>query len=245
MVSTSDHTVHSYDEDLRGLTNLILQMGGLVESQIAASIEAVRLRDSDLSNRIIDDDAKIDELELEVERKVTRLLALRQPMAVDLRFVIGTLRMAGDLERMGDLAANIAKRTIALAQTREITSLWVIPSMGQRVQGMVKEVLDAFVEQNLEKAREVWISDRAVDQMYTGLFRQLLTYMMEDPRNITPCTHLLFVAKNLERIADHATNMAEVICFGITGQRDILGERPKADDSSTFAGREPADEHGG
>jgi len=233
----TQHTVHAYDQELRNLTNLVLQMGGLVETQIAAAIAAVSTRDSESAQKIVDRDQEIDDLEGEVERLVTRLLALRQPMAIDLRGIIAALRMAGDLERMGDLAANIAKRSIALAQSREIISLWVIPSMAERVQRMVKEVLDAFVEQDLDKAQAVWASDREVDQMYNGLFRQLLTYMMEDARNITPCTHLLFVAKNLERIADHATNMAEIICFRISGERS-LGERPKADDTATFAGRE-------
>jgi phosphate transport system protein len=231
-----EHIVHSYDEELRQLTNLVLQMGGQVESQIAAAVAAMIARDSDRSQTIIGDDERIDELEFEVERLATKLLALRQPMAEDLRAIIGAMRVAGDLERMGDLAANIAKRSIALAQSREIASLWVIPRMAERVQAMVKEVLDAYVERDLAKAKHVWGSDREVDEMYNSLFRQLLTYMFEDPRNITACTHLLFVAKNLERIGDHATNMAEMVSYRLTGERE-LGERPKADDTSTFAGR--------
>jgi phosphate transport system protein len=232
----SDHIVQSYDDDLRHLTNLVLQMGGLVESQVAAATAVVTDRESDVARKIIADDAQIDDLELEVEKQVTKLLALRQPMAVDLRGVLGALRMAADLERMGDLAANIAKRSIALAQTREIESVWMIPSMATLVKSMIKEVLDSYVEDDLEKAQHVWKIDHEVDETYNGLFRQLLTYMMEDPRNITACTHLLFVAKNLERIADHATNMAEIINFRQTGER-IPGERPKADDTAMFAGQ--------
>lgn len=237
----AEHTVHAYDDELRRMTNLVLQMGGLVESQIAAATIAVSRRDSEAAQKIVENDAQIDEIEHEVELLVTKLLALRQPMAIDLRGIIGALRIAGDLERMGDLAANIAKRSIALAQTREIESLWMIPRMAGLVQSMVKEVLDAYVEDDLDKARHVWETDHEVDEMYNSLFRQLLTYMMEDPRNITACTHLLFAAKNLERIADHATNMAEIISYRQTGEYSMR-ERPKGDDTATFAGKAvPAD----
>ena len=234
-MAEAEHTVQSYDDEFKQLADLVLRMGGMVENQIALATRAIVARDSDVGQRAIDGDAGIDALEREVERLATRMLALRQPMAIDLRGIIGALRVAGDLERMGDLAANIAKRAIALARTREIESLWVIPGMAARVQAMVKEVLDAYVEEDVAKAERVWQSDHEVDEIYNGLFRQLLTYMMEDPRNITPCTHLLFVAKNLERIADHATNVSEVIRFRETGERDI-GERPKSDDTATFAG---------
>ena len=233
----SDHTVQSYDDELRQLNNLVLRMGGMVESQVAAATRAMTARDSDAGQHVIDGDAEIDALEREVERLVVRMLALRQPMAIDLRGILGALRVAGDLERMGDLAANIAKRSIALAQTREIESFWVIPNMSARVQTMVKDVLDAYVEDDVAKAERVWQSDHEVDEIYNGLFRQLLTYMMEDPRNITPCTHLLFAAKNLERIADHATNVSETIRFRETGEH-AERERPKSDDTATFAGGE-------
>ena len=238
-MAEAEHTVQSYDEELKQLANLVLQMGGLVENQIASATRAMTARDSDVAQHTIDGDAQIDALEREVERLATKMLALRQPMAIDLRGIIGALRVAGDLERMGDLAANIAKRSIALAQTRELDSLWVIPSMAVRVQAMVKEVLDAYVEEDVVKAERVWQGDHEIDEIYNGLFRQLLTYMMEDPRNITPCTHLLFVAKNLERIADHATNISEVIRFRETGERNI-GKRPKSDDTATFAGDDEA-----
>ena len=231
----ADHTVHSYDEELRQINNLVLRMGGMVESQVAAATRAMTARDSDAGQRVINGDAEIDALEREVERLAVRMLALRQPMAIDLRGILGALRVAGDLERMGDLAANIAKRSIALAQTREIGSLWAIPSMSARVQAMVKDVLDAYVDDDVAKAERVWRSDHEVDEIYNGLFRQLLTYMMEDPRNITPCTHLLFAAKNLERIADHATNVSETIRYRETGEH-AEHERPKSDDTATFAG---------
>lgn len=230
-----EHTVRSYDEELRLLTNTILQMGGLVENQIAASVHCITEHDSVAAERIIEADKPIDELELEVERLATRLLALRQPMAGDLRRVVGALRVASDLERMGDLSANIAKRTIALSRVREIPSLWMIPRMAEVVQQMAKTVLDAYVDNDLQKAESVWVRDEEVDEIYNSLFRQLLTYMFEDPRNITAATHLMFVAKNLERIADHTTNMAEVITYQQTGER-LNGERPKADQTSTYAG---------
>lgn len=231
----ADHTVQSYDEEIRQINNLVLRMGGMVESQVAAATRAMTARDSDAGQRVIDGDAEIDALEREVERLAVRMLALRQPMAIDLRGILGALRVAGDLERMGDLAANIAKRSIALAQTRDIESLWAIPSMSARVQAMVKDVLDAYVEDDVAKAERVWQSDHEVDELYNGLFRQLLTHMMEDPRNITPCTHLLFAAKNLERIADHATNVSETIRYRETGEH-AERERPKSDDTAMFAG---------
>ena len=237
MVET-EHTVQSYDAELGRLTDLVLRMGGLVENRIAAATRAMTTRDSEAGQRVIDGDVEIDALEREVERLATRLLALRQPMANDLRGILGALRVSGDLERMGDLAANIAKRSIALARARELESLRVLPGMASRVRAMVRDVLDAYVEQDVAKAERVWRSDHEVDEIYNGLFRQLLTYMMEDPRNITSCTHLLFAAKNLERIADHATNISEIVRFRETGER-AGRERPKSDDTATFAGGEP------
>jgi len=233
MEPSSTHTVRSYDDELTRLNNIILQMGGLVESQIAAAIDAMIQRDSAAAEKVMDQDRLIDDLEHEVERLVTRLLALRQPMATDLRLAIGALKLASDLERMGDLARNIAKRTVALSQMREAPSLWVIPRMAELVQAMVKGALDAYVERDEAKAESVWRRDTEVDEVYNSLFRQLLTYMFEDPRSITSCAHLMFVAKNLERIADHATNMAETIVFLVSGRR-VVAERPKADTTATI-----------
>lgn len=234
-MANAEHTVHAYDDELERLAGLVVRMGGMVESQIAAAVRAIAARDSEEARRVVDGDAAIDALEREVETLATTMLALRQPMADDLRGIVGALRVAGDLERMGDLAANIAKRSIALSQTRELESIRAIPDMSARVRTMVRDVLDAYVEQDAAKAERVWRSDREIDEIYNGLFRQLLTYMMEDPRNITPCAHLLFIAKNLERIADHATNVSESVLYRETGEREI-GERPKSDDTATFAG---------
>ena len=234
-MAEAEHTVQSYDEDLERLTSLVSRMGGLVESQIVRATRAMTTRDSDIARSVIARDAEIDAMERELESVAVTVLALRQPMAIDLRGIIGALRVAADLERMGDLAANIAKRSIALSQSREIGSLWLLPGMASRVRTMVTDVLDAYVQQDVAKAERVWQSDRDIDEMHNGLFRQLLTYMIEDPRNITPCMHLAFAAKNLERIADHATNVAEAVCFRQTGERD-MGERPKSDDTATFAG---------
>jgi len=233
----AEHTVASYDEELERLTRTLMRMGGLVESQVDKACTAIKERDSAAAEAVVFGDQEIDEMEDEVEQLVTRLLALRAPVAVDLRNVIAALKMSSDLERMGDLAANIAKRAIALSQIPPIRTLWLVPSMSVQVQEMVREVLDSYVENNLNKAVAVWHKDEKVDEMYNSLFRELLTYMFEDTRSITACTHLLFVAKNLERIADHATNMAENVNYVMTGHRDI-GERPKADTTSTFAGRE-------
>lgn len=232
-----EHTVRSYDEELRRLANTISQMGGLVENQIAGAIECMVQRDSEAAERVIVADRTIDGIERDVEQSVTQMLALRQPMAGDLRRIVGALRVSSDLERMGDLAKNIAKRTIVLSQVREIPSLWLIPKMADVVQQMVKKVLDAYVNDDVALAEGVWAGDEEVDQIYNSLFRQLITHMFEDPRNITAATHLMFVAKNLERIADHATNMAEVITFQETGER-MLGDRPKADDTSAYGGPE-------
>jgi len=235
-----EHTVHAYDDELRQLTDTVLQMGGMVERQIGDTVAAMMERDSERLGRIIETDDSIDEFELAVERQVTKMLALRQPMAVDLRSVIGALRVASDLERMGDLAKNIAKRGIALSQAREIPSGWMIPNMAEKVRAMVEQVLDAYVDQDLEGAERVWHNDQDVDEMYNGLFRQLLTYMMEDARNITSCTHMLFAAKNLERIGDHATNIAEMINYRLTGDHRF-GDRPKADTTATFVACAPVE----
>ena len=162
---------------------------------------------------------------------------MRQPLAEDLRRVVGALKISADLERIGDYAANISKRAVALNQLPPARPAAGIPRMGKMVQQILKEVLDAYVEQDAEKALLVWRRDEEVDEMYTSLFRELLTYMMEDPRNITPCTHLLFMAKNIERIGDHATNIAETLYYQVTG-RPLTAERPKGD-TSAFTVIEP------
>ena len=231
------HTVKSFDEELKRLMNLISQMGGLVETQVQDCILSLAKRDSTIAERVIQGDLKIDGLEYDVNDLTVRMLALRQPLAEDLRRVVGALKISADLERIGDYAANISKRAVALNQLPPARPAAGIPRMGKMVQQILKEVLDAYVEQDAEKALLVWRRDEEVDEMYTSLFREWLTYMMEDPRNITPCTHLLFMAKNIERIGDHATNIAETLYYQVTG-RPLTAERPKGD-TSAFTVIEP------
>lgn len=230
---STEHTVKSYDEELRRVHKAVLKMGGLCESQFAAAIQAVANRDPEVAAEIVREDAKIDEIEIDVDHLSVRLLALRQPMAVDLREIIAALKISAAIERIGDYAANVAKRAIVLAESRPVRPANGIPRMGRLVQRMIKDVLDAYTQKDAAKAKAVWLRDAEVDDLYSSLFREVLTYMMEDPRNITACTHLLFIAKNIERIGDHATNMAEMIHFLITGAR-LDGDRPKGDDSSIF-----------
>ena len=229
----TDHIVKSYDEELNRMTGVIAQMGGLVEQQISASVAALVRRDTERAAEIVAIDRRIDMLEDEVEQLALRLLALRHPVAFDLRQVTTALKIASDLERMGDYAANVAKRTITLSKLEPIRPSFQIPRIAELVQGMVKDVLDAFVDRDVEKALSVWRRDEDVDTIYNSLFRELLTYMMEDPRHITPCTHMLFIAKNLERIGDHATNVAEQVNFLVRG-KTVEEERPKGD-MTTFS----------
>lgn len=225
---TAEHTVKSYDEELDRMNNAVLEMGGLVERQLAASIDSLVRRDGDLASQVIIDDRRVDALEAEIDQLALRILALRQPVAVDLRTITASLKIASDLERMGDYAANVAKRSIALDAIDPMRLTRAISRMAGTVQGMIKEVLDAFRDGDVERAMVVWRRDEEVDESYNSLFRELLTYMMEDPRRITPCAHLLFVAKNIERIGDHATNIAEIINYAVTGT-PVGEERPKGD----------------
>lgn len=231
------HIVRKYDDELETLSSEVLRMGGMAESLLAQSIDVVVKRDSELARKIIEKDQQIDALEAEIDAQCTRLLALRQPMAVDLRAILTALKLAGEIERIGDYAKNLAKRSLALNRTPPVAPVHGIPRLGAMVQGMIKDVLDAYANRDSALALEVWRRDAAVDQLYDSLFRELLTYMMEDVRTITPCTHLIFMAKNIERSGDHATNMAEMIYFLITGQR-LIEDRPKGDESWTYAGPE-------
>ncbi len=226
-----DHIVKSFDEELEKLDNVIAQMGGLAEAQLADSIEALVKRDSEKAARVAAADERIDELERKVDILAVRLLALRQPVADDLRIVISALKISGLLERIGDYAKNVAKRTIALSQTPPMGATQTVARMGGVVQEMVKHVLDAYIGRDSEKAEDVRRRDAEVDALHTSLFRELLTYMMEDSRNISACTHLLFVAKNIERIGDHATNIAEAVHFMVHGESPD-DERLKGDTSS-------------
>ena len=220
------HIVTQFDEELDELRATIARMGGLVEQQMANAIAAIGRRDDSLARRCQEADVEIDAMEDKVEALTLRMLALRQPVALDLRAILAALRIAHDLERMGDYATNVAKRASALAQLPEVGPINGIVRMGRLTHAVIKDVLDAYSEPNVEKAVTAWNRDQEIDQMYTSLFRELLTYMMEDPRNITPCAHLLFVAKNIERIGDHATNIAETVYFQEMGTR-LEGLRPK------------------
>jgi phosphate transport system protein len=228
------HIVSSFDEELTRLNNIISQMGGLAESQLISAIRAITKRDSELAEQVIVSDHRIDKLEQEVQDFSVRLLALRQPMADDLRQVVTAIKLSNDLERIGDLAKNIAKRAQVLNQVPPIRPVQVIPNMAKLAQEIIKDVLDAYIENDAEKAQRVWARDQEVDDMYNSLFRELLTYMMEDPRNITASTHLLFIAKNIERIGDHATNIAETIYYRIKGEDLPVDDRPK-NDAANFA----------
>src|SRR5712664_3726411 len=227
----TEHIIKSYDEELRRLNNAITQMGGLGESQLAAAIDAVMKRDSELAARVVAGDTAVDRLEHEVDGLVVRLLALRQPMARDLREILAALRIATDLERICDYAANVAKRSIVLNQVPAVRPVYTLPRMVKLAQALTKDVLDAYVARDADKALVVWARDEELDEMYSGLFRELLTYMMEDARNITASTHLLFMAKNIERIGDHATNIAETVYFLVHGT-PLNQARPKGDRST-------------
>ena len=223
-----EHLVKSFDEQLERLNATISEMAGLAESQLQAGLDALSRRDTDLAQRVIAGDARVDQLEKDVANQVVRLLALRQPMAIDLRGIISALKISADIERIADYAANIAKRSLVLSQLQPMRSMGGLDRLGRLVLALMKDVFDAFAHNDVQKAHSVWLRDEEVDDMYTSLFRELLTYMMEDPRNITPCTHLLFMAKNIERMGDHATNIAELIEFKVTG-KEIAEARPKGD----------------
>ena len=227
----SEHIIKSYDQELHRLDNIVAEMGGLAESQLASALDAVMKRDSDLAAEVIEGDTRVDELEREIEALVVRLLALRQPMARDLRQIVAALKISTDLERIGDYAANVAKRSIALDQMTPVKPVYALPRMGRLGVQMIRDVLDAYIQRDSDKAIAVWFKDEELDEMYTSLFRELLTYMIEDPRNITSGTHLLFMAKNLERIGDHATNIAETLYFLVHGT-PLTQVRPKRDQTS-------------
>ncbi len=210
------------------MTADLARMGGLAEDLLTDALRAIASQDATLADTVVARDVQIDDLQVEVEKKIHRLLALRQPLANDLRQTISALKIAAELERIGDLAKNIAKRTKLLDSAQIPAALNGVSRMGRVVIAQLKRVLDAYAAMEHEAAVQVWERDEEVDEHYTSLFREVLTYMMEDPRTITGCTHLLFVAKNLERIGDHCTNIAEEIHFLVTGE-PLTTERPKVD----------------
>jgi phosphate transport system protein len=230
----SDHIVKAYDEDLANLKTMLAQMGGLAEDHLAKAIEALGKRDTKLADVVIAQDEKIDALELQLEERAILTIAKRQPMARDLREIMVAIRIASDLERIGDLAKNIAKRTHAINEQLPRKLAAGLTRMGRLSLEQLKDVLDAYTTGDDAKALDVWRNYGELDALYNSIFRELLTYMMEDPRMIGPCTHLLFGAKNFERIGDHATNIAENIHYLVSGQ-PMREERPKKDTTSVTA----------
>lgn len=225
---STEHIIKSYDSELSRLTDELVRMGELAVTQLESAIDVIDRRDERAAQRVVSNDDAIDQMEQGISHDVVRLLALRAPMAGDLRNVFAALRIAADIERIGDYAANAAKRSIPLSMVAPIAPTKGLSYLAELAAQEVREVLAAYHDQDAERAYKVWKDDAELDEAYTGYFRQLLTYMMEDPRNITPCTHLLFMAKNIERIGDHATNIAENVWFQVHGE-PLTKQRTKRD----------------
>jgi len=227
-----DHTAKAFDSDLQEIMRRVAEMGGLVEKQISDAVQALLERDAELGERVIATDPTIDAMQRDIEEKSILTIARRQPMAVDLREIVGAMRVCNDLERIGDHAKHIGKRVVALGgDLYPQTLIRGVEHMAELVLAQIKQVLDAYASRNLQAALAVWKGDEEVDALCTSLFRELLTYMMEDPRNITFCMHLMFCAKDIERMGDHATNIAETVYFMIEG-RPVTDQRPKGDTTS-------------
>ena len=228
----AEHTVRAFTEQLEALASSVAQMGGLAEAQLADGIDAIAKRDTARAEQVVGGDRKIDEIQQQIEELALKVLALRQPMAVDLRETLAAIKIAGELERIGDLAKNIAKRAIVLNREQPIRLAQSLARMGGQALNQLKQVLDAYSDRDADSAEMVWKQDGEIDEMYNSLFRELLTYMMEDPRTIGLCTHFLFIAKNIERAGDHCTNIAEVIYHMVTGGHLAI-DRPKGDLTAT------------
>jgi phosphate transport system protein len=221
-----DHTVKAYDRELDTLERRIAEMGGIAEKMVIDAMDALANADTGLAHQVVATDPRLDALQREIEDMTVMTIARRQPVAVDLRELIGAIRIAGDLERVGDLAKNIAKRTVKLgAEARVPRAIIGLKHMNEVANELLKDVLDAYAQRDPERAREVWERDIDLDALEDSVFRDLLTHMMEDPRNISFCAHLLFCSKNIERIGDHATNIAETVVYLVTGQ-PMPTERP-------------------
>jgi phosphate transport system protein len=234
----ADHIVHSFDVELNALRRSIAEMGGTAERMLVDATTALVRDDATLAQTVIAADRRLDELQRDIEERAVLTIARRQPLAVDLREIVSSLRIAGDLERAGDLAKNTAKRVIAMTGHMHPKRVVLgVQHMSDLALGQLKDVLDAYASNDAELAVAVWTRDGAIDALNNSLFRELLTYMMEDPRSISFCTHLLFCAKNIERIGDHTTNIAETIHYLVTG-KPLAAERPK-DDRSSYAVVEP------
>ena len=218
MQKLAAHIVTGYDDDLNEISTTLSHMGGLVESMTADSVEAIRKRNSELANSVISRDKQVNEMQEKIDEDAMKLLALRHPMATDLRRTISAIRCASDLERVGDLAEGIAKRALSINDEERIALAKGVGRIGKLVKQQLSGALDALMREDADKALQVWLSDEDVDEMYNAIFRELLTYMMEDPRTISACTSFLFVSKNLERIGDHATNICESVYFTVHGK---------------------------
>lgn len=227
------HTVRSFDQEIDQLRSLIGQMGGLAEAQVKDAVDALRRRDADAAKIVVERDAELDAMETEAERQAVTIIALRSPMADDLREIVAALKISAIIERIGDYAKNIGKRVPVLTQAAPIGPAVIVPEMAKAAAEMIRDALDCYVDRDPELAIQVMERDQVVDDLYNSLFRSLLTYMMENPHHITPSAHLLFIAKNLERIGDHATNIAELVHFSVTGEH--LAERTKTDQTATIA----------
>ena len=234
----SEHIVKSFTEQLELLATGVAQMGGLAEAQFANAIEAIAKRDTKLAEIAIGSDERVDRIQQTIEEQALKVLALRQPMAVDLRTTLAALKIANELERIGDLAKNIGKRALVLTREPPIKLAQSLARMGRQSLAQLKAVLDAYSARNADAAKAVWRQDEEIDELYNSLFRELLTYMMEDSRTIGLCTHLLFIAKNIERAGDHATNIAETVYHMVTGTY-LRVDRPKADLTSTTPIHDP------
>jgi phosphate transport system protein len=234
-----EHIVRSYEDELKRLREMVARMGGLAERQVADATTALIRRDTELASEVIGRDGEIDALETEIENFCVRLLALRQPVASDLRLIVAAMKISTDIERIGDYARNAAKRAIVVSQQPLLGSLNGFQWMARLVQENLKDAMDALVKEDAEIAQRVWAADAPVDDIYNGIFREMLTHMMEDPRNITAATHLLFIAKNFERIGDHATNIAEIVHYAVLG-RNLPEDRPKSDSSAYAVVRPPS-----
>ncbi|NEX93036.1 phosphate signaling complex protein PhoU [Caulobacter sp. 17J65-9] len=223
------HTVKAYGDELNQLKAEVARLGGLAEAQVVDAVTAVGRRDVALAQAVIERDKRLDELQKDIERKAIRLIALRQPVALDLRRAVGALKISMSLERTGDLAKNICKRALVLSEAEPVTPITrSMERMGKLVTVRLKEVLDAYTASELTGAMNVWSHDDEIDEHYNSLFRELLTYMMSDPRTINSGAHLLFMAKNLERIGDHATNIAEIVHYELTGE-ELADNRPRVE----------------
>ncbi len=238
MMIDNPHIASAFDRDLEAVQAMIMKMGGLVETALSDAAQALETRDEELAERVRRSDLAIDLLEEQVNSECARLIALRAPTATDLRIVLAVMKIAGTLERCGDYAKNLGKRSNVLAQMNPIAgAAGSIRRMAKQVQLLLKDALDAYITRDAALAADVRVRDREVDQMYNALFREFLTHMMEDPRNITACMHLHFIAKNIERVGDHATGIAEQVIYLVTGE--LPGDvRPKADSLMATAGEE-------